>query len=231
MVGAGPDRLRGTAALLARGEGDGPMSHAHVAATVAGLGVPVADVDAREAGCGTRCPLPSLPRRGHQRGQAAAPLADTASGDRAGDRGRGRRRRCHRRWRADGRRTAARTIRRGWRSAASRRRRWPTRSPGRCSPTSRPASTSPTPMSPTTTLATRCASPRRRATGNGWRTATVDAPPLDAVRPLIAEHLRGAARRRAFRLWLDARRAELVRLAPGYEHPGDPRQPDNTHRH
>jgi [acyl-carrier-protein] S-malonyltransferase len=47
----------------------------------------------------------------------------------------------------------------------------------------------------------------------------------------IAEHLRAAARRRAFRLWLDARRAELVELAPGYEHPGDPRQPDNTHRH
>jgi [acyl-carrier-protein] S-malonyltransferase len=48
---------------------------------------------------------------------------------------------------------------------------------------------------------------------------------------LAAEHLRGAARRRAFRLWLDARCAELVELAPGYEHPGDPRQPDNTHRH
>jgi len=47
----------------------------------------------------------------------------------------------------------------------------------------------------------------------------------------IADHLRGAARRRAFRIWLDARRAELVELAPGYEHPGDPRQPDNTHRH
>jgi [acyl-carrier-protein] S-malonyltransferase len=46
-----------------------------------------------------------------------------------------------------------------------------------------------------------------------------------------AEHLRGAARRRAFRVWLDARRAALVELAPGYEHPGDPRQPDNTHRH
>ena len=58
--------------------------------------------------------------------------------------------------------------------------------------------------------------------GNGWRTATAVAPPLDAVRPLIVEHLRGAARRRAFRLWLDARRAELVRLAPGYEHPGRP---------
>ncbi len=47
----------------------------------------------------------------------------------------------------------------------------------------------------------------------------------------VAEHLRGAARRRAFRLWLDARCAALVELAPGYEHPGDPRQPDNTHRH
>jgi [acyl-carrier-protein] S-malonyltransferase len=47
----------------------------------------------------------------------------------------------------------------------------------------------------------------------------------------VADHLRGAAKRRAFRLWLDTRCAELVELAPGYEHPGDPRQPDNTHRH
>lgn len=46
-----------------------------------------------------------------------------------------------------------------------------------------------------------------------------------------AAHLRAAARRRAFRRWLDARCAAVVRLAPGYEHPGDPRQPDNTHRH
>ncbi|MGV0579304.1 malonyl CoA-ACP transacylase [Mycolicibacterium elephantis] len=46
-----------------------------------------------------------------------------------------------------------------------------------------------------------------------------------------AAHLRGAARRRAFRRWLDARCAAVVELAPGYEHPGDPRQPDNTHRH
>ena len=52
----------------------------------------------------------------------------------------------------------------------------------------------------------------------------------DAVRK-IAEMLRGAARRRAFRLWLNERRAALVWLAPGYEHPGDPRQPDNVHRH
>ena len=48
---------------------------------------------------------------------------------------------------------------------------------------------------------------------------------------LLAEYLRGTARRRAFRLWLDKRRADLVWLAPGYEHPGDPRQPDNVHRH
>ncbi|OBH55214.1 malonyl CoA-ACP transacylase [Mycobacterium colombiense] len=66
---------------------------------------------------------------------------------------------------------------------------------------------------------------------HGWRTTASAAPPLDEVRSAIEEHLRGAARRRAFRSWLDARRAALVQLAPGYEHPGDPRQPDNTHRH
>lgn len=47
----------------------------------------------------------------------------------------------------------------------------------------------------------------------------------------VADMLRGAARRRVFRIWLEQRRAALVWLAPGYEHPGDPRQPDNTHRH
>ena len=47
----------------------------------------------------------------------------------------------------------------------------------------------------------------------------------------LAAHLRGAARRRAFRVWLQQRSAALVWLAPGYEHPGDPRQPDNTHKH
>jgi [acyl-carrier-protein] S-malonyltransferase len=66
---------------------------------------------------------------------------------------------------------------------------------------------------------------------HGWRTPSAAGPPLLQVRSAIAEHLGGAARRRAFRLWLDARRAALVQLAPGYEHPGDPRQPDNTHRH
>lgn len=68
-------------------------------------------------------------------------------------------------------------------------------------------------------------------TRDSWRGPATTAPSLDEVRPQIAEHLRAAARRRVFRAWLDARRAALVRLAPGYEHPGDPRQPDNTHRH
>ncbi len=67
--------------------------------------------------------------------------------------------------------------------------------------------------------------------GGGWRDGAAEPPPLDAVRADIVRHLLGAARRRAFRLWLDVRCAELVELAPGYEHPGDPRQPDNAHRH
>jgi len=72
---------------------------------------------------------------------------------------------------------------------------------------------------------------RSRPESDGWRAPAVTVPSLAEVRPMIAGHLRAAARRRAFRLWLDQRRAELVRLSPGYEHPGDPRQPDNTHRH
>lgn len=66
---------------------------------------------------------------------------------------------------------------------------------------------------------------------HGWRSPSPVGPLLGEVRPAIVAHLRGAARRRAFRLWLDARRDALVELAAGYEHPGDPRQPDNTHRH
>ncbi|MBJ7336819.1 malonyl CoA-ACP transacylase [Mycolicibacterium sp.] len=64
----------------------------------------------------------------------------------------------------------------------------------------------------------------------GWRGRPVEAV-LDDVRSDIEGHLLAAARRREFRRWLDARRAELVHLASGYEHPGDPRQPDNTHQH
>ncbi|HYO03394.1 MAG TPA: malonyl CoA-ACP transacylase [Mycobacterium sp.] len=79
-----------------------------------------------------------------------------------------------------------------------------------------------------------CRNPFRfggRAPGSGgWRGRPVEAA-LDDVRTDITEHLLAAARRREFRRWLDARCAQLVQLAPGYEHPGDPRQPDNTHKH
>lgn len=67
--------------------------------------------------------------------------------------------------------------------------------------------------------------PLRFARGSG------PAPEFPVVASRITALLRGAARRRAFRIWLEQRRAALVWLAPGYEHPGDPRQPDNTHRH
>ncbi|MCH9734415.1 MAG: malonyl CoA-ACP transacylase [Actinomycetia bacterium] len=56
-------------------------------------------------------------------------------------------------------------------------------------------------------------------------------PDFEEIEPVIAAHLLAAARRREYRRWLDARCAEVVVLARGYEHPGDPRQPDNTHRH
>lgn len=71
---------------------------------------------------------------------------------------------------------------------------------------------------------------REDARPGTWRGPS-SPPGFDDVRPLIRAHLLAAARRREYRRWLDARCAELVTLAGGYEHPGDPRQPDNTHRH
>jgi [acyl-carrier-protein] S-malonyltransferase len=72
---------------------------------------------------------------------------------------------------------------------------------------------------------------RRPGAQGRWRSHPREAPPLAEVRPAITAHLLAAARRRTFRMWLDSRCAALVELAPGYEHPGDPRQPDNTHKH
>ncbi|MBV8294045.1 MAG: malonyl CoA-ACP transacylase, partial [Mycobacterium sp.] len=51
---------------------------------------------------------------------------------------------------------------------------------------------------------------RFAATGpdrHGWRAPAIAAPPLHQVRSVVADHLRAAARRRAFRVWLDERRA------------------------
>jgi [acyl-carrier-protein] S-malonyltransferase len=55
--------------------------------------------------------------------------------------------------------------------------------------------------------------------------------PLESVAAEIGRDLTLSLRRRCFVEWLDGRRARLVRLEPGHEHPGDPRQPDATHRH
>ncbi|MFG2044718.1 hypothetical protein [Dactylosporangium sp. NPDC048998] len=55
--------------------------------------------------------------------------------------------------------------------------------------------------------------------------------PFDAARDEIAQILVEAARERAFGRWLDERCAALVRLSPGFEHPGDPAQPDYAHHH
>lgn len=54
---------------------------------------------------------------------------------------------------------------------------------------------------------------------------------LAESRAEIEAHLLAGVRRRAFTAWLDRHAATAVRLADGYEHPGDPGQPDNTHRH
>ena len=70
----------------------------------------------------------------------------------------------------------------------------------------------------------------RATSTTGWSGRRV-ATSLDDVRADISALLLAAARRREFRRWLDARMAALVVPSPGYEHPGDPRQPDNTHRH
>ncbi|MGI5176499.1 DUF7158 domain-containing protein [Dactylosporangium sp. CA-152071] len=57
--------------------------------------------------------------------------------------------------------------------------------------------------------------------------------PLDfaQVRDALAARLGAEDAERRFARWLEERCAALVRLAPGYEHPGDPRHPDAVHRH
>jgi [acyl-carrier-protein] S-malonyltransferase len=64
----------------------------------------------------------------------------------------------------------------------------------------------------------------------GWHVAVASAQLAQPPEPR-PEALIGAARRLAFARWLDEARAAHVRLVPGLEHPGDPRQPDNHHKH
>ena len=73
--------------------------------------------------------------------------------------------------------------------------------------------------------------------GLGWHRLVVDAVrpagpvPYEQVRPEIEAELTARATQLAFARWLDEAAAGRIRLAPGFEHPADPRQPDATHRH
>ncbi|MFG2908718.1 hypothetical protein ACGF13_27070 [Kitasatospora sp. NPDC048286] len=63
-----------------------------------------------------------------------------------------------------------------------------------------------------------------------WKAALLaTTTPLEEDDPTPA--LRDAARRAAFVRWLDRERAQRLMLVEGLEHPGDPAQPDNHHRH
>jgi len=55
--------------------------------------------------------------------------------------------------------------------------------------------------------------------------------PYPRARTLVEAAVVEHRRQRTFARWLDAQAASRIRLAPGYEHPADPRQPDATHRH
>ncbi|MGW7581416.1 DUF7158 domain-containing protein [Kitasatospora sp. NPDC054768] len=78
--------------------------------------------------------------------------------------------------------------------------------------------------------ALRTAPPGTWVTAGPWKAAllTVATPPEP---PDPAPTLRAAARRAAFVRWLDHARAHRLTLVEGLEHPGDPAQPDNHHRH
>ena len=96
----------------------------------------------------------------------------------------------------------------------------------------------PTEVEPTTLVpALRSRPPGPVHSGLGWHRLVVDAVrpagpvPYERVRPEIEAELTGRATQRAFARWLDAAAAGRIRLAPGFEHPADPRQPDATHRH
>ncbi|MEY9864375.1 [acyl-carrier-protein] S-malonyltransferase [Catenulispora sp. GAS73] len=68
-------------------------------------------------------------------------------------------------------------------------------------------------------------------TGLGWHFATVTAIEPRPLHPTQPADPTDPARLTTFNRWLDQRRRALITHAPGFEHPGDPTQPDNTHRH
>lgn len=68
------------------------------------------------------------------------------------------------------------------------------------------------------------------ASGGVWHVVVVDkVDVLPIVGPPAVR--RSGMALRAFARWLDEQRTRSVRVADGFEHPGDPGQPDNTHQH
>jgi [acyl-carrier-protein] S-malonyltransferase len=65
--------------------------------------------------------------------------------------------------------------------------------------------------------------------GLGWHVAVIDA--VVTGRDPLPDTGSDLHQPRAFRRWLDRAHARHVRMAKGFEHPGDPGQPDNSHRH
>lgn len=68
------------------------------------------------------------------------------------------------------------------------------------------------------------------ASGGVWHRVVVDKSDVLPVAGPPAVRRNGVALR-TFARWLDRQRARSVRVADGFEHPGDPGQPDNTHQH
>jgi [acyl-carrier-protein] S-malonyltransferase len=63
----------------------------------------------------------------------------------------------------------------------------------------------------------------------GWHVAVATETVLRPVDQFLPAD--DGERFREFARWLDLRRRSLLTIAEGFEHPGDPSQPDNTHRH
>jgi [acyl-carrier-protein] S-malonyltransferase len=71
----------------------------------------------------------------------------------------------------------------------------------------------------------------------GWHVARIEAAtapfvtPFAEARSAIEDELLVAVRARAFDEWLEGRRAALVVVEPGFEHPGHPLHGVSSHRH
>ena len=79
--------------------------------------------------------------------------------------------------------------------------------------------------------ALRAAEPGETVTAGAWTATLVGRRRVAESTPDPAEQLNASVRRVEFVRWLDHARAHRLRLVPGLEHPGDPDQPDNHHRH